>query len=176
MKLAAEIERLTIGVGGGMAQSTILYRLIMGELERKRIELGLPMWQVDDLAGVADRYFSKAIYCDTPSGRRAGWEVLDEFTTALFGRGFTVEIRGEVVLPTGLASEPKVDARYLQQRHWRHLKFYREQGAKGGKANVARNGTEHMKKIGKRGGRIRWKKVAERAKQITAVLDKATGK
>lgn len=156
-----------------MAESTQLYRQLMAELERKRIELGLPLWRVDELAGTADNYFSKAIYCDTPSGRRAGWSVLDEFVCALFGRGFTVKIEGEVVLPSGLATEPKVDARYLQQRHWRHLKFYREQGAKGGKANVAKNGTDHMIKIGKRGARIRWKKVNERAKQIAAVLDAA---
>lgn len=159
-----------------MAESTRLYRAIMSQLEARRVELGLPMWRVDELAGTADNYFSKAIYADTPSGRRAGWSVLDEFTTALFGRNFTVQIGGDVVLPSGVATAPKVEERYRNQRHWRHAKFYRDQGAKGGRANVAKNGRDHMIKIGKRGARIRWKAVRARAKQITETLDKATGK
>lgn len=165
-----------------MAESTQLYRQIMSQLEAKRVELGLPMGgqrqdtrkkSVDDLAGTADGYYAKALYPDTASGRRAGWDVLDEFVVALFGRGFTVEIRGDGISASGLAST-KVDGRYLQQRHWRHLKFYREQGAKGGKVTAAKHGPKHMAKIGRRGARARLRRIRERAKEITAILDKAT--
>jgi hypothetical protein len=166
-----------------MAESTQLYRQIMAQIEAKRIELGLPMGgqrqderkkSMDDIAGTADGYYAKAVYPDTPSGRRAGWEVLDEFVIALFGRDFTVKIEGSGPVATGLAMQPKVDGRYLQQRHWRHIKFYRLQGAKGGKATVAKHGSKHMTRIGKRGAKARWGNVRQRAKEITAVLDKAT--
>lgn len=165
-----------------MAESTQLYRQIMAQLEAKRIELGLPMAgqritdgrrSLDDLAGVADGYYAKALYPDTHSGRRAGWAVLDEFVIALFGRDFEVKISGEVVIPS-LDGTKDLDRRYLERRHWRNRKFYKEQASRGGRANVAKHGVEHMAKIGRKANRVRWRKIRKRAKEITAVLDKAT--
>lgn len=43
-----------------------------------------------------------------------------------------------------------------------------------GKANVAKHGVEHMKRIGRKANRIRWRKIRKRAKEISAVLDAAT--
>jgi hypothetical protein len=61
------------------------------------------MEQVADRAGVGDRYWSKALYPDTPSGRQARWDTLQDIVDALYPAGFDVEIRPK----TGLRLGPK---------------------------------------------------------------------
>ena len=51
------------------------------------------MEEVSDRAGVADRYFAKALYPDSPSGRKAQWRTIQDIIDALFPEGFDVEIR-----------------------------------------------------------------------------------
>jgi len=65
----------------------------MFALERRRRELGLAMWEVDDRAGTADRSFAKILHADGPNGRQAQWQTVDEICHALFPDGFEIEIR-----------------------------------------------------------------------------------
>ncbi|MFZ2157238.1 MAG: hypothetical protein WAV72_14110 [Bradyrhizobium sp.] len=70
-----------------------LYRSIVLEIERRRLHLGVSMDELSDRAGVADRFYSKMLYPDTPSGRQARWSTLQEICDAIFPEGFDVEIR-----------------------------------------------------------------------------------
>lgn len=76
-----------------MTTATAIYRSIMLEIERRRLALGMPHWQVNDAAGTQDGYFAKMMLPDTPSGRQASWETLQLVIDALFPDGFEVIIR-----------------------------------------------------------------------------------
>ncbi|MCK1706118.1 hypothetical protein IVA86_33135 [Bradyrhizobium sp. 146] len=80
-------------------RATALYRSLLLELERRRQHTGVSMSELSDIAGAADRYFSKALHADTPSGRVARWETLEEFMQALFPHGYDVEIRPRTTGP-----------------------------------------------------------------------------
>jgi hypothetical protein len=75
-----------------MGSPTELYVSLIVELERRRRKLGLPMWKLDDLSGVQDGYYAKVLHVSAPSGRQAGWTILDYLTTALFPRGVRVKL------------------------------------------------------------------------------------
>jgi hypothetical protein len=80
----------------------------MGEIDRRRRELGLPQERFSEWAGLPERYFSKAIHPDTPSGRQAQWQTLQVMVDALFPCGFTVRIEaapGEVIRPDDLKAK-----------------------------------------------------------------------
>lgn len=76
-----------------MTTATAIYRSIMLEIERRRLALNVPHWQVNDAAGTQDGYFAKMLLADTPSGRQASWETLQLVVDALFPDGFEVEIK-----------------------------------------------------------------------------------
>ncbi len=67
---------------------TQLYRMVMTELEDRRLERGWPAWMLDDKAGVQDGYSQKMVHVDTPSGRQAGWQTVDLLMQALFPNGY----------------------------------------------------------------------------------------
>lgn len=50
------------------------------------------MAELDDRAGTNDGYFAKCLHADTPSGRQAGWDMLDLFAQALFPAGARVAL------------------------------------------------------------------------------------
>jgi hypothetical protein len=66
---------------------------MMLEIERRRRQLGISMDTLSDLAGFADRFYSKALHPDTPSGRQSRWETVQEMMDAIFPEGFDIEIR-----------------------------------------------------------------------------------
>jgi hypothetical protein len=74
------------------------YRAIVLEIERRRLALGISMDECSDRAGVADRYWSKALYPNTPSGRVAKWETIQDIVDALFPAGYDVVIKPKVGL------------------------------------------------------------------------------
>ncbi|XKH38217.1 hypothetical protein ACIU1J_27490 [Azospirillum doebereinerae] len=45
------------------------------------------MAYLDDRAGGSDGYWAKALHADTPSGRQAGWAILQDYADALFPAG-----------------------------------------------------------------------------------------
>ena len=71
---------------------TQLYRMVMTELEDRRLERGWPAWMLDDKAGVQDGYSQKMVHVDTPSGRQAGWQTVDLLMQALFPNGYRIKI------------------------------------------------------------------------------------
>ncbi|MFC5356420.1 hypothetical protein [Azospirillum himalayense] len=71
---------------------TALYLEVVRALDARRRALGWSMAELDDRAGTNDGYFAKALHADTPSGRQAGWEILDLFSQALFPAGTRVAI------------------------------------------------------------------------------------
>lgn len=80
-------------------KATGLYRSLMLELERRRQHTGVSMSELSDIAGAADRYWGKALHSDTPSGRVARWQTLEEFVAALFPQGYDLELRPRLTAP-----------------------------------------------------------------------------
>ena len=111
------------------------YRSIMLEFERQRLARGLSMQEVCDRSGLADYYFSKALYASTPSGRQAKWETLQDLLDALFPEGADVVIRPKVGMRLSAADlrcKIKSAAALTNSRSQREL--MRELGKKGGEA------------------------------------------
>lgn len=137
--------------------STAVYREFMACLEGRRVELGLSMATVNDMAGLQDGFFSKMLYPDTPSGRQARWETVQLAVEALFGKGFTVHIVADEDENRRLASAPVVDAcasaNARKIRHWRHSRHFAELGRLGAAARN-RLGKEKLSAAARKG----WKK------------------
>src|SRR5262245_27666805 len=55
------------------------------------------MWYLDERAGTQDGYYAKMLHSETPSGRLAGWEMLQLVTDALFPDGIGVRLTGEPI-------------------------------------------------------------------------------
>lgn len=72
--------------------ATALYRAIMLEVERRRIELGITMLDLDEIAGTQSGYYGKCQAVDAKSGRQARWETVDLFVQALFPAGMRIKI------------------------------------------------------------------------------------
>lgn len=72
-----------------------LYLEVVRALDARRRSLGWSMAVLDDMAGTQDGYFAKCLHADTPSGRQAGWEILQLYADALFPAGVTL-----VVMPS----------------------------------------------------------------------------
>src|SRR6266702_8521515 len=70
-----------------------LYRAVMLEIERRRHQLGCPMWKVDEASGTEDGYYGKMQAVDAKSGRQAGWHIVQLVLDALFPGGFELMIR-----------------------------------------------------------------------------------
>ena len=163
-----EHRRRSPGKSGTNADRVMpFYRAIMLELERRRLSLELPMDAVADRAGVADRYFSKALHADSPSGRQARWDTLQDIVDALFPEGYDVEIRPKAGLRLGpqdlrckilLAAAPT--DKKLQREVMRVL------GKKGGEARREKYKTmsrEERQRIAKKARKTRRKNRALRA-------------
>jgi hypothetical protein len=147
-------------------KATPLYRAIMLELERRRQQLGVPMWQLDDLGGTQDGYFGKALHADRPSGRQARWETLHLIISALFPGGFDVLIKpkpGELLTPEVQRLKVKYAAADHCPRARRDL--MRELGRRGGIARRERlkaMPAEQRKRIAKKAAKTRRKNRALR--------------
>jgi hypothetical protein len=146
------------------AHATALYRYIVHEVERRRIELGWPMWKVDDKAGTQDGYFAKIIHPDTPTGRQARWEILQLVVDALFPNGFRVTLEPEKDAMLGVPSIGKgQNTGAAMIRHWRHSRHFRELGAKGARAYVEKVSPRRRSAIARRAARARWARQRARA-------------
>lgn len=115
--------------------STGIYRALMEVFEGRRIELGLSMASVNDLSGVNDGYYAKMIYPDTPSGRQARWEQVQDVFEALFGTDFEVQIIAKNWREPSMLGTLKKDlsTNSLQVRHWRHRSHFKKLGREGGR-------------------------------------------
>ncbi|WP_146205970.1 hypothetical protein [Azospirillum sp. TSH58] len=66
------------------------YHAMCREIRRHLKRRGWALWELDDAAGWNDGYAGKALNPATPSGRMAGYDMLDLAFTALAGRGYRV--------------------------------------------------------------------------------------
>jgi hypothetical protein len=141
---------------------TAIYMAIMENCERRRIDLGWPMWKVDDKAGTNDGYYAKALYPNTPSGRQAKWESLQLIVEALYKGGFRVTIEPE---NPDMLSAPSIDkgpsTNAVVVRHWRHTRHFKQLGQKGGHARMEKLSEAKRIAIAKRAARARWSKKRE---------------
>jgi hypothetical protein len=71
---------------------TAIYRALMLEIERRRLQLGWTMEEVCAVAGVQDRYYPKMLYVDEPSGRQARWETIEILMLTLFPDGYDMKL------------------------------------------------------------------------------------
>jgi hypothetical protein len=74
---------------------TSIYRAVVAEIERRRIEVGWTCLELDTAAGLSSGYWAKCVHPDEPSGRRIRWEMLEFVMGALFPDGFKVAIEGQ---------------------------------------------------------------------------------
>ncbi len=104
-------------------QSSVIYRQLVAALLRRARDMGLPQWEVDDLAGAQDRYLAKIASPDTPAGRIAGWRVLDEYMAALWPDGFMVAVQPlGPALPRGARPDAPPRLPGTGGVHWRRLR------------------------------------------------------
>lgn len=152
-----DTRRTSGAPNGRKTLATSIYFAIMGEVERRRLALGIPMEKLSEFCGISDRAYSKYQAPDTSSGRQATWSVLQAIVDCLFADGLDLRIRAR--------KGPKLDA--LSARY--ALKFDRafadgrtrrellsEWGSRGGRSHDA----NHLTKIGRRGGRARREKLS----------------
>jgi hypothetical protein len=151
-----------------MTTATAIYRSIMLEVERQRVALGIPMWQVDDMAGTQDGYYAKALHADSTSGRQARWDTLQLIVSALFPEGFDCILRarpGEMLDALSMKRKIKeATASALHQQ--RPLREYMAAlGRKGAQARQHKIPAKRRSAIARRAARAKWrqrrKKVSE---------------
>ena len=82
-----------------MTNPTSLYESLVWELRKQILDLGITMQQADDVAGLQNGYLGKALHASAPSGRQAGWQLLQYLVDAIFAGGFKLTIKP--VLPIG---------------------------------------------------------------------------
>jgi hypothetical protein len=146
--------------------STAIYRILMMEFERQRLARGLSMAQVDDLAGTQDGYYAKMLYPDTPLGRQARWDTVQDVADALFGREFLINISGTKVLMPGTPSIDKgASSNALQIRHWRHRKHFQTLGTMGAIALHTKRTPEERSKAARKAAKTRWKRARAAQRQ-----------
>jgi hypothetical protein len=147
-----------------MAKATALYRSIMAEVERRRNELNVPMWAVDDRSGTQDGYYAKALYAETRTGRQSTWPTLQLIIDSLYPGGVDVELRalndGVLGAPGMVTKDPNAPGRMI--RHWRHRRHFQELGRKGALAYREKVSPGRRSAFARRAARARWKQARDR--------------
>ena len=92
------------------------YRGLIVAIEKRRRELRIPMYTVDEKSGIADGLFSKMVAVDAPSGRQSEYQTVDDVIDALFPSGWRIEIvaddkvlRTEAEMKAELAAHSRYD-------------------------------------------------------------------
>jgi len=73
--------------------ATAIYRALMAEIERRRIQLGWTMEELNEACGYQPGYWSKMLYVDTPTGRQARWEMVEYAMLAMFPDGYDLALK-----------------------------------------------------------------------------------
>jgi len=139
-----------------MPAATNIYRSLMFEIERRRLALGFPIEKFSEFAGLSDRYYSKALFADEPSGRQAQWSTLEVMVQALFPHGY--ELRAK---PGAVIDATNLKAKLLQLRAHHDPRSQRELmselGKKGGRARAVRLSEKRRIAIARRAATKRWR-------------------
>jgi hypothetical protein len=150
-----------------MGEPTAIYMSLMEQIDLRRRKLKLPAWKLDDLSGLEDGYSQKMLHADAPSGRQAGWRMIDYVVGALYPRGVRVVLvpcrKKRIPDTAGMNGKkprnfdttqpaPKGVRDYLRERH-------RELGKKGGRARMASMTKKQRRALGRRAALVRWTEV-----------------
>lgn len=137
--------------------ATAIYRAIMLELERRRLQLGWTMEEVCEVAGIQDRYYAKLLYCDEKSGRQARWETLEILMLTLFPEGYIVKIDPT---DTGMLTPMSMKHRIKHASPAGTIGRRQELTEMAKKATEARKAIPPRKRraIARRAARARWKR------------------
>lgn len=135
-------------------QATSLYLQMIYQLERRRAQLGWPIWMLEDKAGISDGHYAHLITPDSLSGRQASWKVLQEIATALYG---PVALRLSNASPDRIMRVPSCTA--LTRNHaiqsWMRTRLS-EMGLKGGPARAAAMTPEQRSEAARKAAQARW--------------------
>lgn len=150
-------------------KTTKIYRAVVLELERRRRSLGLPLEKFGEYAGLPDRYVSKAVHSDTPSGRQAQWSTLEIWVDSLFPAGYDLIIKAK---PGQVISADNLKAKLLRLTAINDPKTQREVMAELGRLGGKRSGESRLRKV------PRWKRklIARRAARQRWRMQKAAEK
>lgn len=139
--------------------ATSLYRGIMLEIERRRLQLGFTFAEVDNLAGTQDGYCAKLMWPDTPSGRIGRWDTLQLIVDALFPEGFEVVVRakpGVVLSEVSIRKMAAIARTPFDRKAQREL--MQDYGKRGGVARAEKLTPEQRREIASKAAKARWSK------------------
>lgn len=135
-----------------------IYRAVVAEIERRRVEVGWTCLELDNAAGLSSGYWAKCVHPDEPSGRRIRWEMLEFVIGALYADGYD------------LAVKPKSGALLNQFSMKYHIRnaappgtpTYRarmsEAGKKSAAARMEKLTPEQRSEVARTAARARWKR------------------
>ena len=141
-----------------------IYRSILLECERQRQVLGWPMWKVDEISGVQEGFYAKALHVDRPSGRQCQWRMLHLIVSALWPRGLDLRITHK----TG----GTLSAEDMRMKIWfaaadndrvSRRRLMSELGKRGAAARMLKLGKRERKKIARTASKVAAIKRSKRA-------------
>ena len=133
-----------------------IYRSVLLEVERRRVQLGLSQDRLSEISGISDRAFAKALHASTPSGRMATWPTLQFVVDALYPDGCDVIIKakkGEKL--SELSFRYRIRAATAQHDRRVRRELMAALGAKGGHARAQKLSPERRTAIARRAGLAR---------------------
>jgi hypothetical protein len=153
-------------------QPTETYLALMSELERRRQKLKMPMWLLDDKSGGQDGYFGKMLACHAPSGRQAGWNILQLYVTALFPKGVSVKL---IPCRKPNAQQPSMNGKSVREIERSKIDLpqelrlllrerAKEAGRKGAAARNGRLSARQRRALARKAAVIRWSAIKAAAK------------
>lgn len=134
-------------------QATTLYLLIISEIERRRAQLGWPIWELEQRSGISDGHYGHITTPDSPSGRQATWEVLQDICDSMYPAGLSIRLTDgqSRKLPSTVGTLSRNPA----FRGW--LRTHLSQiASKGGKASRAARSPEEWSERSRKGANARW--------------------
>jgi hypothetical protein len=146
------------------AAATELYLSLVEQLELRRQRLKWPSWLLDDRAGLEDGYWMKALHANTPSGRQAGWRIIQYVVDALYPRGARIKVipcrkrkrsAAGVNGGNGHSIETSQDVPPKLVRDWLRVRMSTI-GQKGGKARQRAMTKQERSALAREAARQRW--------------------
>ncbi|MGY4351225.1 hypothetical protein ACVWXM_007718 [Bradyrhizobium sp. GM7.3] len=132
-----------------------VYRALLLECERRRQQLGWPMWRLDEISGVQEGHYAKCLHVDRQSGRQAQWKTLHLIVSALWPEGFDMQIKPKAGGNLG-PDDMRLKIRFAQADHDRTTRreLMRELGRLGARARMSKLTKAERKKIARAASKV----------------------